>query len=225
MKKKRSRRSRRVIQAACLAVGLTLAGWGGGPAVEQAKAAFGLPNTEVSGTISPGTNLTDIAIIYSLNSSGSPSSIFHGEADDVPGGSTGSFSFTVGDDPSWYDGESYTVIGVYDENGDGTGDSVCIGGPGIVAGNTWGSLFSDAEATVVGWLQADNWTNLNSFYMDNFNTIAQDIGSDIPLWNFSDATANGTAHAESRVVPLPAAVLFLGSGLLGLAAVRRRKNS
>jgi len=224
MKKRRFKKSKRLLQTACLAVGLTLAGWSGGPAVDQAAAAAVVPTIEVSGTISPATSLTDVWVIYSLNSS-SGDSIYSHEAADVTGGSVGNFSFQV-QDPSWYDSESYTVIGVYDESGNGTGDSVCIGGPGISAGNSWSTYFSsDAESTVVGWLQGDNSSSLEDFYSTNFDTIAQDIGSDINLWNFSDATNNGTAHADSRVVPIPGAVWLLGSGLFGLVAIRRRKKS
>ncbi len=219
-KRRRFKKARCVLQAACLAVGLTVAGWGSGPAVDNAEATI-----EVSGTISPNTSLSDIWVIYSLNSSAMPVSIYLSEADDVAGGDTGTFSFLVNDNPDWYDGESYTIMGVYDEDGDGQGDSVCVGGPGINTGDTWDTIFYESEETVVGWLQDDDTGNLRDFYGYYFDTIAQDIGSDIPLWNFSDATANGHAHADSQVVPIPGAAWLLGSSLIGLLVIRRRKKS
>jgi hypothetical protein len=236
MKKRRFKKTKRLLQTACLAVGLTLAGWSGGPAMKTAAAVTEGPDghdvkIEVYGTISPTSDLTDVWVFFSphyLPERGRPEDDIWGiKINHVTGGTNYDFSFIAQyySIPPWHGtfDPSYTVMGVYDSNGDNVGDSVCIGGTGISAGNSWETYFAVQEFDVVNMLMFDY--PVVDFYSTYYETITQDIYYDINLWNFSNATPNGTAHADSRVVPIPGAVWLLGSGLAGLGLFRRRKTS
>ena len=99
--------------------------------------------------------------------------------------------------------------------------------------NKWGNVFS-GELTAAGWSASKN---VIEFATGNFSGWACDQGwcTDAErLWftnvdgfpdagwtrNWSDNNVNGTA-----VIPVPAAAWLLGSGLLGLVGVAKRKKA
>ncbi len=61
---------------------------------------------------------------------------------------------------------------------------------------------------------------LEQFYANNATILGTSMGNSLTLVNFSVASNGGVVYAST--VPVPATLLLLGPGLVGLAALRRR---
>lgn len=133
-------------------------------------------------------------------------------------------------------GDPVTVVGTFDDSvlSGGTGSVDFSGVPGNSFSITAGSYsFTEADDITGGVYPS---LSLNGGLFDDFNFLA-DIGSfgyfDSQLGYFDGDDDNyglisGTWVDFSMtpvVVPVPAAVWLLGSGLLGLMGIARRKNA
>ncbi len=224
------RKVRRGLAAACLAVGLTMAGWGC-PGVDKAEAMLALPTASYSGSVTPNHQLNDVYIGFSyyLNTSGSDTNTEVFEiADSINANTTQNFTGNLFGDIDWDQPIEYVVLGVYDNDN----DLVTVGfdsdwAPNNAIGHSWDSIFvytySESEiATALETSDTDTLADFISDYFDFENRWA-DNGATSTLVKFSDGEAGGSAQATASPVPIPGAVWLLGSGLIGLVAIRRRK--
>jgi len=239
-KRRRFKKARRVLQAACLAVGLTVAGWGSGPAVDNAEAvAVQPPSGSYSVTINPNHTLYDVYVgfAYYLNSSGHDSEVYS-VADNISGGSTQTFSGALYGDIDWDSKNShieYVVLGLYDVDG----NLVTVGFDPTYAsssaiGSSWDTVFNtsfytnNTESNIADALKNGDTETLRYFVNDYFDfenegRWAQN-GQPSTLVKFSEGEYGGSAEATASPVPIPGAVWLLGSGLIGLLVIRRRKE-
>lgn len=228
MKKNLSRKGKTALKAACLAAGLCVASWTGGAATAKASLDY---TYEISGSISPDTNLSNVYLFYGINDSGPPSEVFFKAIGNIAADETKSFSdvFTV-TYPQLEDAydRHFTIIGTYDQGGDGVVDGVTVGMAEGYDGVSWESLFHEVwshiydpsyeevdftEQMVMGWLEDGNIENLTYFVEDAIfspyhsatassfggSPVGED-GYPATLYNFSDATQAGTADADMHDV-------------------------
>ncbi len=194
--------------------------WG---AVNEARALVSLDTYSISGSISPTSTLQYVWFVgeYGSPALDPPSFFAQPIGSSIPGGTTTPFSFAVtysGPSPS-----AYTILAVYPPDTGAT-----VGSNNITTGTPWHTLFPDtAESTLVQLLKdaysGSSTLYLTTFYAINTSILGAPLGnfiSQLSLWNFEIAAPGGSVSAS--VVPLPAAVLLFGPGLVGLAAIRRR---
>ncbi len=223
-------KAKRGLAAACLAAGLTMAGWASGPAVEKAEAALVLPSANYSGSVTPDHDLNNVYIGFSyyLNTSGTDTEVFW-IADSITADNIQNFTGSLFGEIDWDKPIEYVVLGVYDN----TNDLVTLGFDSTWAtdnaiGYSWDSIFAYnySESDIAQALETGDTTTLAEFINDyfDFDNRWADNGATSTLVKFSNGEAGGTAQATASPVPIPSAVLLFGSGLIGLVAVRRRKT-
>lgn len=223
------KKMRRGLAAACLAVGLTMAGWGC-PGVDKAEAMLALPTASYSGSVTPNHQLNDVYIGFSyyLNTSGTNTEVFW-IADSINADDTQNFTGNLYGDIDWARTIEYVVLGIYDNDN----DLVTVGFDSTWAtnnaiGHSWDSIFAYnyTESEIANALETGDTNTLEKFISDyfDFENRWADNGAASTLVKFSDGEAGGSVQATASPVPIPAAVWFLGSGLIGLVAVRRRKT-
>lgn len=221
------KKMRRGLAAACLAVGLTMAGWAGG-AVDKAEAATGT----YSGWVKPDHNLNNVYIGFSyyLNTSGTNTEVYW-IADSISANATQSFTGNLLGDIYWDDTIEYVVLGVYDNvNNLVTVSFDSTWATNNAIGHSWDDVFFPvysgySEGDIAQALETGDTGTLAAFISDyfDFENRWADNGETSTLVKFSNGVAGGTAWAEATPVPIPGAVWLLGSGLIGLVAIRRRK--
>ncbi len=236
MKAKKSgwkRKVKRGLAAACLTIGLVVAGWGG---ASPARAVLVLPpQADVTGSVNPNHALHDVYVGFSyyLNTSGQAQEVFE-IADSIAAGATISFSGKLYGDIDWSQPIEYAVLGVYDNGG----NLVTVGfdqsyATNSAIGHSWEDVFTnwnntDPETTedyIADALESGDTETLGYFLNDYFDDGHwADNGEPSALVKFSNGTTGGTAYADASPVPIPPAILLLGSGLLGLVAMRRRAS-
>jgi len=120
----------------------------------------------------------------------------------------------------WMMGGGYIEVGFDFDLMDGVGDDLTVYsfGPGtssvsIFDGTAW-TLLGSVPTTMPGDLQPSNW---DFGGINNVSLVRIDKSSGTP-GKFFDA------FEGHHPVPIPGAVWLLGSGLLGLIGIRRRKN-
>ncbi len=226
-------RSKKAIKAACLGVGLAIAAWGTGAGT--AMAAQALPTYQLSGSITPTTDLVDVYVFYGMNSSSfpNPSLISDYYIPSIAANTTQDFSFSIADDPAngnyWQEG--YTVVARYDANADGVADGVTVGmnaSKGQEAlGREWTDYFYTSEEDVQGWLATQDTNQLRDFFGGNFfswDGLIAGSGTPLSLINFSTGTYGGSALAATSQVPLPGSIWLLLSSGIGASIVRKVKR-
>lgn len=234
------------LKAACLAIGLAAA-WS---VPKQANAIQAVdPNTNV--TITPEVGIENVYFLYACNGSADTyTSATRIDDSFMSGGQQYSIDFytnTGGTDWALYGGYAqYAVIGLYDADGDGAiteadGDAVSLSmtdeaSAGAVSnGAGWLDIFyTDNEPDIATALRAGDTAALSSFFAE-FNNywyswmsggslynapVFPNIGEQGRMTNFSTAVDNGYVKA-SAVVPEPASIFALVSGILGIAGLRR----
>jgi hypothetical protein len=218
MKKKGFHRTKKFLKVACLAASLAMASWGGGG---EAKAALAL-DRQLSGTINPIYDLTNVYVFYSVNSSGYAQYVFYDTVGSVPANSNKPFSFEI-PDPSYFGGDTYTVFGVYNTGSGGSGVTVGMNtdAASYWIGKEWSALLPyTTEDDFKFYLQSGNTTELESIFKGFF--VASNgamSGQPLTLVNYTVGTYGGTANAQ--VVPLPPSLFLLAPGI-GILLLRRR---
>ena len=230
------RKVKRGLATACLTIGLVVAGWGGASPVRAGLVLT--PQAEVTGYVNPNHALNDVYIGFSyyLNTSGQAHEVFK-IADSVSAGATIPFSGNLyGNffgDIDWSQPIEYAVFGVYGNDDQGNGlVTVGFDQDYNAIDKSWDQVFSywntrnpnTTEDYIANALISGNTETLGYFLNDYFNDGHwADNGEQSALVKFSNGTTGGTAYADASPVPIPPAILLLGSGLLGLVAMRRRK--
>ncbi len=236
-RKRRFKKARRALKAACLAVGLTVASWGSSPAVDNAEAMTIAPTASYSVTIAPNHTLHDVYVgfAYYMNTSGQDVEVYQ-VADQISSGTIQTFSGALYGDIDWDSENShieYVVLGLYNVDD----KLVTVGFDQNYASNsaigyTWDTVFetsrytSYAETNIATALKEGNTEMLAYFvtdYFDNGNQWSLN-GQYSTLVKFSNGVGGGTAQATASPVPIPGAAWLLGQGLVGLILIRRRKE-
>jgi hypothetical protein len=223
MQSKSSDRSKRFLKAACLAASLTIAAWSGGTGRVEATTAI-TTDQYVYGSISPSQKMSNVYVLYSLNSSGgTPDTTYINPIGDIAAGATKDFTFITG--PPYF-GDTYTVLGIYNSTGVTVGFNPEIS-KDIIGAKVWTDLFSSVtESTVYGYLANNELANIIAFYNDNvyyYNKIGNYLFGELKLVNFTAATDGGSAYAQSTPVPIPSTIMLLVPGI-GLILLRRKIN-
>ena len=206
-----------------------MAGWGG-PGVDKAEATFA-PVANYSGSVTPNHDLYDVYIGFSyyLNTSGSDTNteVFW-IADSISANDTQNFAGSLFGNIDWDEPIEYVVLGVYDNDN----DLVTVGfdsdwAPNNAIGHSWDSIFvyTSSESEIATALETSDTDTLADFISDyfDFENRWADNDEESNLVKFSNGAAGGNAQATASPVPIPSAFLLLGSGLIGLVAIRRKK--
>ena len=222
---------RKNLRIACLAAALTTCWQVGQPASVRAATV----PVEFSGTVSPAENdLSHLFLIYGSNYSGINCAAGAIKLGDFPAGQTIAFSVlelelhVLNHNATWWTG-----VGLY---GDISGGQYVPGNNGVTIafdgseGDSWDTYFGEDEETIFNYLLNDDIENLPSFQQcfDNIWSGPYHDGWDFtdskPLFDFSQASANGEIYIESEVVPEPLSIFLFGTGGAILIAFRRRDN-
>ncbi len=241
-KKKRFRKVKKFMQAACLAAGLTVAGWGTSSAVKNAEAVAIAPTAHISGAINPNHNISNVYVVftyYSLNSSGNFAEAIP-ISNSISEGSVFHFSKDLYGDIDFNNDVEYTILGVYDSDE----KLVTVGfdqewATNNAIGTTWGvpggeiqgvfcgqsGPYGISESDIANALINGDTDKLESFVESYLSDGRWAINGDTSkLVKFSEGTYGGTAHATASPVPIPGAIFILGSGLIGIVIFRKREK-
>lgn len=172
------------------------------------------------------TDISNVYVLFGAKPEESSLAFTGGVADSAAVGTTTTASFNTNADPAIF---NYGLLATYGESG------VTIGVDSAVAntlvGRSWSSIFSDfTESSVrsslvnndfAGQFQfakyvADLRFDLNGQQVD----LLANVGEQVTLLNFSDASRNGGANVSA--VPEPASIAALS---LGALLLRRRKSA
>lgn len=226
-----SKTIRKSLKPACLTATLATC-WQAG---QVAKADIIWPPTgspitiQFQGTVSPSTeSLSHMFLIYSTGTSSSmlyPLNIL--SLGNFAAGQNTSFSI-AGDgycDGSiwWYTAALYgdTSSGQYTEGVNGV--TLCLWDS---AGDPWDLRVPIPEATAFSYLLNDTPENLPAWQSWDQRWLISGFGSSDtwPLLNFSNASPNGELQMNIEFVPEPTDILWLATGAMILAALRRRSG-
>lgn len=181
-------------------------------------------------SVSPSqTSVDNIGVLFSYTTGGTTVGLIAPLDLTAPVGQTTTTSFGTNVELSSL---QYGILGSYGESG------VTVGVDTIVAqtlvGKSWDQVFGVglfSESTIRTALDTDNF-GLQFAFADYLATLSFDVngssrdlyaelGSDVTLLNFSNASLNGSASVEA--VPEPATILVLGMGAVAAAIRRKRK--
>lgn len=110
-----------------------------------------------------------------------------------------------------------------------TGDiiSLVVSGVNSLQGTYWrlsAHQFNSSDA-YLGELTLLDWSNSTGTFSSNFAGHHPDLATHVPALRISTPSGTGDATFDNlSVVPEPASLLLLGSGLLGLVTFSRRKK-
>lgn len=180
-------------------------------------------------SISPSaTTVNNVTAVLNGSVDGSSFTGFIPLIDTAPVGATSTFDFTTNVDPS---GFRYGLFGSYGETGVTLGVNSAVAS--TLLGQSWSSIITNpifTEEAVRAALDSSDFGTqlLFSQYLSDLNftvngqstSILSNLGSDVALLNFSNASGNGSATIES--VPEPMTMTLLAAGLATLARRRRR---
>jgi hypothetical protein len=213
-------RSSKTLKTACLSAGLVTA-WG---ASNDARAIVIVEPTqhEVSGSVTPTYDLTNVYMIYGVNSSGYSNFRMEKIADSISANSPYSFSFlSTGYD---YDYQNYTLLALYGTNAVTVGVNPWTEPP---FGLSWDDYFGETpytEDVVAGSLVAGDSGLIDFVQWAGSWKLCAGFGETLPLVNFSQGSDGGTAVASVREVPEPTTLsLLVISGLAVAFECCRRK--
>lgn len=163
---------------------------------------FGSNNTQVLFGYSSGEYAQTVDGFYVTNTTYAWDSMTNGDA------FAKQFGGTTGDDPDWFKLDVYGLGSGYER----TGDSVEF----YLADYRF--VDPDEDYIVTDWTWLD-LTDLGGVYGLEFELTSSDIGD----FGMNTPAYFAMDDLNANPVPVPGAVWLLGSGLLGLVGIRRRK--
>lgn len=152
----------------------------------------------------------------------------------VPGGALEGWSYATaeqlsemwiafGGDPAYFSGWSTQNNGLFDEMAPLLGDLYCAT-TGCTPGDGYTNFITaEANPTLPGHLHSIVYDDIN-----DFQSATQDYAylSETAYWHDADKSlVVGSALIRPSAVPLPTPIWLLGSGLLGLVGMARRKKT
>ncbi len=216
---------RKSLKAACLTATLATCWQLGQPAEVMAEPV----QVQISGTVSPGIQVTDLFFIYGTGYSSFIESYSTVKLGDFASGQATPFLAldTVKSEREFF----WFVAGLY---GDISGGQYVEGLNGVTLGinasegDSWASSISIDEEVLFGYLLNDESEKLPEYsgnwlgWHVDFDSYLKMSGTST-LFNFSNASSNGIITVSTEIVPEPLTMILFGAG--GLYVLHRRRES
>lgn len=228
------RRLRHKMKAACV-VAAVVTCWNVGQPANADYSPGETVNVHFSGSIAPTVNdLKHVYLIYGTGYSGLESdlsALFLG--DFVAGNTTPFNAYGVAE---YNQATHWGILGLYgDISGgiyDGEINGVTVALDWSAEGRGWSNAFyqsNEAEESLFNYLYTKDTATLLSYLDDKYEFMCSDyegyleFSNTVSLYDFSEASNNGSVALNSEIVPEPITVLLVGAG--SLMVLRRKRKT